>query len=109
MTETRAEMRLPTQDLRADLPFYTRTLGMRLEMWEGLAATLAESHPVLRYDHRGQGGSAAVRMPYAIDDLVDDVDGHADTGTEAAGIGEEKFHVREIVGVGGGWLFEREV
>lgn len=31
MTETRAEIRLPTQELRADLPFYTRTLGMRLE------------------------------------------------------------------------------
>ncbi|PTE13474.1 cupin domain-containing protein [Pseudogemmobacter blasticus] len=32
MTETRAEIRLPTQELRDDLPFYTRTLGMRLDM-----------------------------------------------------------------------------
>ena len=32
MTETRAEIRLPTQELRNDLPFYTRTLGMRLDM-----------------------------------------------------------------------------
>ena len=31
MTETRAEIRLPTDDLRADLPFYTKTLGMRLD------------------------------------------------------------------------------
>lgn len=50
----------------------SHALGMRLEMWDGLAATLARHHPVLRYDHRGQGGSAAVRTPYAIDALVDD-------------------------------------
>lgn len=31
MTETRAEMRLPTQELRDDLPFYTKVLGMRLD------------------------------------------------------------------------------
>lgn len=30
--ETRAEIRLPAQDLRLDLPFYTKTLGMRLDM-----------------------------------------------------------------------------
>lgn len=32
MTEIRAEIRLPTQELRDDLPFYTKTLGMRLDM-----------------------------------------------------------------------------
>ncbi len=32
MSETRAEIRLPTNELRNDLPFYTKTLGMRLEM-----------------------------------------------------------------------------
>lgn len=32
MTETRAEIRLPSQELRDDLPFYTRTLGLRLDM-----------------------------------------------------------------------------
>jgi 3-oxoadipate enol-lactonase len=50
----------------------SHALGMRLEMWDGLAAALAPRHPVLRYDHRGQGGSAAVRAPYTLDDLVDD-------------------------------------
>jgi 3-oxoadipate enol-lactonase len=50
----------------------SHALGMRLEMWDGLAATLAQACPVLRYDHRGQGGSAAVRTPYGVDDLVDD-------------------------------------
>ena len=32
MTETRAEIRLPTQELRADLPFYMKELGFRLDM-----------------------------------------------------------------------------
>lgn len=32
MTETRAEIRLPTQELRNDLPFYTKVLKMRLDM-----------------------------------------------------------------------------
>ena len=32
MTETRAEIRLPTSELRNDLPFYTKTLGFRLDM-----------------------------------------------------------------------------
>ncbi|MFZ1482580.1 MAG: cupin domain-containing protein [Paracoccaceae bacterium] len=30
--ETRAEIRLPTRELRNDLPFYTKVLGMRLDM-----------------------------------------------------------------------------
>lgn len=31
-TETRAELRLPTKELRDDLPFFTKTLKMRLDM-----------------------------------------------------------------------------
>ena len=31
MTETRAEILLPTDELRDDIPFYTKTLGMRLD------------------------------------------------------------------------------
>lgn len=30
--ETRAEILLPTTNLRGDLPFFTKTLGMRLDM-----------------------------------------------------------------------------
>ena len=32
MTDTRAEILLPTAELRHDLPFYTKTLGFRLDM-----------------------------------------------------------------------------
>ena len=53
MTGTRAEIRLPTNELRDDLPFYTKTLGMRLDMisnrgvkvWpEGHAETSCTDH-----------------------------------------------------------------
>jgi 3-oxoadipate enol-lactonase len=45
---------------------------MSLAMWDGLAAHLAPRHPVLRYDHRAQGGSSPVAAPFGIDELVDD-------------------------------------
>ncbi len=32
MAETLAEIRLPTQELRDDIPFYTKTLGFRMDM-----------------------------------------------------------------------------
>lgn len=32
MTETKAEIRLPTQELRDDIPFFTKTLGMQMDM-----------------------------------------------------------------------------
>ena len=32
MTEIRAEVRLPTQELRDDIPFFTRVLKMRMDM-----------------------------------------------------------------------------
>jgi quercetin dioxygenase-like cupin family protein len=32
MSEIRAEVRLPTQELRDDIPFFTKTLGMKLDM-----------------------------------------------------------------------------
>jgi 3-oxoadipate enol-lactonase len=50
----------------------SHALGLNLSMWDDLAAELATSHEVLRYDHRGHGGSAVPKGPYSMDDLVDD-------------------------------------
>ena len=50
----------------------SHALGLDLHMWDALAARLAGSMTVLRYDHRGHGGSAVPTGPYAQDDLVDD-------------------------------------
>ena len=50
----------------------SHALGLDLHMWDDLAASVAADRPVLRYDHRGHGGSAVPEGPYAMDDLVDD-------------------------------------
>ena len=51
----------------------SHALGADLHLWDGLAAQLAaQGHPVLRYDHRGHGGSAVPAGPYLMDALVDD-------------------------------------
>lgn len=50
----------------------SHALGSDLRMWDALAGELAAERPVLRYDHRGQGASAAPSGPYGMDDLVDD-------------------------------------
>ena len=50
----------------------SHALGLDLHMWDALAARLATSMTVLRYDHRGHGGSSVPAGPYTQDDLVDD-------------------------------------
>jgi 3-oxoadipate enol-lactonase len=50
----------------------SHALGLDLHMWDALAADLAATRAVLRYDQRGQGGSAVPPGPYTMDDLVDD-------------------------------------
>jgi 3-oxoadipate enol-lactonase len=47
-------------------------LGLDASMWDGLAAHLAATRQVLRYDQRGHGASAVPAGPYALADLVDD-------------------------------------
>jgi len=50
----------------------SHALGLDLEMWDRLAGELTRKHPVLRYDHRGHGGSAVPPGPYTMGELVDD-------------------------------------
>ncbi|MEO5881896.1 MAG: alpha/beta fold hydrolase [Caldimonas sp.] len=50
----------------------SHALGLDLHMWDELAARLATSCTVLRYEHRGHGGSAVPPAAYTIDQLVDD-------------------------------------
>lgn len=67
------QLHLALQGASSGVPLVmSHALGLDLTMWDGLAATLAAEHPVLRYDHRGQGGSAAAAAPFTLDDLVDD-------------------------------------
>ncbi len=50
----------------------SHALGLDLHLWDALAARLARSHTVLRYDHRGHGESATPPGPYTLEQLTDD-------------------------------------
>ncbi len=50
----------------------SHALGLDLHMWDALASRLAGTMTVLRYEHRGHGGSAVPAGPYTMDALVDD-------------------------------------
>ncbi len=50
----------------------SHALGLDVHMWDALAARFATTMTVLRYEHRGHGGSAVPPGPYTMDALVDD-------------------------------------
>ena len=49
------------------------SLGTTLEMWDSQAPVFREHFRLVRYDHRGHGGSPVPPGPYTIDDLGRDV------------------------------------
>jgi 3-oxoadipate enol-lactonase len=51
----------------------SNSLGTSTAMWEPQVATLSERFRVVRYDHRGHGGSPVLPGPYDIGDLGRDV------------------------------------
>jgi 3-oxoadipate enol-lactonase len=64
------------------------SLGSTTAMWEPQVAALAERFRVVRYDHRGHGGSPAPGGPYELADLGGDVLALLDTlGIERAHVG----------------------
>lgn len=67
-------------DVRGSGPWVTlsHSLSCDLTMWDGLAAALAPTYTVLRYDTRGHGGTSAPEGPYRFDQLVGDVIGLLD-------------------------------
>lgn len=72
-TFSRPQLRVALQGVEEGTPVVlSHPLGLDLSMWDALAAELAPHHPVLRWDHRGHGGSARMGAPYGLDDLVDD-------------------------------------
>ena len=52
---------------------FAGSLGSTLAMWDEQAAALSGEFRVLRYDHRGHGGSPAPPGPYTVDDMAGDV------------------------------------
>src|SRR3712207_9562640 len=51
----------------------SNSLGTTLAMWDEQAPALSESFRLLRYDHRGHGGSPVPLGPYRNEDLGPDV------------------------------------
>jgi 3-oxoadipate enol-lactonase / 4-carboxymuconolactone decarboxylase len=49
------------------------SLGMTLAMWDEQAAALAGRFRVLRFDHRGHGGSPVPPGPYTVEEMARDV------------------------------------
>jgi quercetin dioxygenase-like cupin family protein len=75
MTETRAEIRLPTRDLRDDLTFFTKTLKMRLDMI--YPADNPEVAVLSGHGLRLRIETGAPELPGTIRILTDDPDGFA--------------------------------
>ncbi|MED5621086.1 bifunctional 4-carboxymuconolactone decarboxylase/3-oxoadipate enol-lactonase PcaCD [Ideonella sp. BN130291] len=73
-TFSQPQLRVALQGAEHGVPIVmSHALGLDLGMWDELADTLGEHHPVLRYDQRGHGGSAPQREPATLDEMVDDV------------------------------------
>lgn len=72
-TFSQPQLRVALQGHGEGMPVvFSHALGLDLHMWDGLAQALALEHPVMRYDHRGHGGSGCGPGAFTLDDLVDD-------------------------------------
>ena len=76
------------------------SLGTTLDMWDPQAPALRERFRLLRYDHRGHGGSSVLPGPYGIRDLGRDLLALLDR------LGVEKFYFcgLSIGGMVGLWV-----
>ena len=66
--------RLVEGDSGGEVVVLSGSLGSDLRMWEAQAQSLSDNgFRVIRYDHRGHGGSPVPAGPYSIGDLADDL------------------------------------
>jgi quercetin dioxygenase-like cupin family protein len=94
MTEIRAEVLLPTSDLRKDLPFFTRTLGFRLDMIypaDNPSVIVVSGHGLrLRIDAAHQAGPGHLHL------LTDDWRDIADGRTELVSPGGTRVTLHDL-------------
>lgn len=76
------------------------SLGTTLAMWEPQLPVLTESYRVIRYDHRGHGGSPVPAGPYELADLGADVLEVIDR----LGLGRVAYAGLSLGGMVGQWL-----
>lgn len=53
---------------------FSHALGLDLTMWDGLVALLPRELRLIRYDHRGHGGSDCPAPPYSMGAMIRDVE-----------------------------------
>ena len=94
MSETRAEIRLPTKELRNDLPFYTKTLGMRLDMIfpaDNPSVAVMSGHGLRLRIEKG-----ATESPGTIRILTDDPDGFAGGARQLTAPNGTKVEIHQL-------------
>lgn len=94
MNETRAEIRLPTDDLSQDLPFFTQTLGMRLDMI--YPADNPEIAVLSGHGLRVRIEKGAPEAPGTMRILTDDPDGFADGKRELTAPNGTRIEIDEL-------------
>ncbi len=94
MTDTRAEIRLPTQELRDDIPFYTGVLKMRMDMIypaDDPAIAVFSGHGLrLRIEKDAPEPPGTIRI------LTDDPDGFAGGETELTAPNGTRIEIAEL-------------
>jgi len=94
MEEIRAEVRLPTQELRDDIPFYTKVLKMRIDMIypaDDPTVAVFSGHGLrLRVEKGAEEAPGCLRI------LVDDPDGFADGTRELTAPNGTKVEIEEL-------------
>ena len=76
------------------------SLGTTLDMWEPQVAALSATHRVIRFEHRGHGGSPVPNGPYTMDELGGDVV----TMLDRLGLARVSYCGLSIGGMVGQWL-----
>ena len=94
MNETRAEVRLPTGDLSKDLPFFTKTLGMRLDMI--YPADNPEMAVLSGHGMRVRIEKGAPEAPGTLRILTDNPDGFADGKRELTAPNGTRIEIDEL-------------
>ena len=76
------------------------SLGTTLDMWDPQVPALSATHRVIRFEHRGHGGSPVPTGPYTIDELGADVL----TLLDRLGLARVSYCGLSIGGMVGQWL-----
>ncbi|MFC3614800.1 cupin domain-containing protein [Lutimaribacter marinistellae] len=94
MSEIRAEIVLPTRELRDDIPFYTGTLGMRMDMIypaDNPSVAVFSGHGLrVRIDREAEGEPGVIRL------LTDDPDAFAEGQRELTAPNGTRVEIEQL-------------